>query len=275
MGDVTKEIYVRTHRKDFGPYSEQEFLRHLSGGRIPFSAWLYVDGQWQLLAENSKFREKHPQFEPKPSAGPEVHSSADIGKAAPTEATVVASAGDGAVSAEPIWFLIRDKKKFGPYSAADIVRQLQHKELDSTAFVWRPGFSTWQKLSTVNEFSRDAIRSLAEKGAAVDVIIKRKKPRAPYEVEVVAHDNTRAVEGKSMVIGEGGLFLSVARLAHAVGARLRLHFREGDTPSFNAVAEVVSIVRGEMPGYCLKFIALSDSDRKRIAKLVSERRTIS
>ena len=40
----------------------------------------------------------------------------------------------------------------------------------------------------------------------------------------------------------------------------------------NAVAEVVSVMRGESAGYCMRFVALSDSDRRRIAKLVSDRK---
>lgn len=272
----SNQIFIHTHRRDFGPYTESEFKRHVSGGRVPFSAWVYIvspaDGQarWQLLAELPTFRESHPQFEEQPTHTPKGEEGETLESVA-AEAASTAS-GAGTVSVEPIWFVIRDKKKFGPYSSADIISKLQRKELDSTCFVWRPGFSTWQRLNSIADFSRDAMKKLVSSGTQLDVIVKRKKPRALYEVEVIAHDNTRAVEGKTMVIGEGGLFLAVSKPSHSIGARLKLHFREGDTPPFNAVAEIVSVVRGESPGYCMKFVALSESDRKKIGKLVSERR---
>lgn len=273
MTKTSEGIFVRTHRRDFGPYSETELTRHVSSGRIPFSSWIYREGKWVLLAELADLREKHPQFEKMPDAPPQVSDDEDQSLDSLTPRST--GGATGAISTEPVWFLIREKKKYGPYSSADIVRQLQHKELERTSYVWRPGFPTWQKLSAIGEFSRESMEKLIESGAGVDVIVKRKKARAPYEVEVIAHDNTRALEGKSMVIGEGGLFLSVTKPSHQVGARLRLHFREGDTAPFNAVAEVVSVVKGEAPGYCMKFVAIADSDRRKIAKLVSERRKSS
>ncbi|MEW6056241.1 MAG: GYF domain-containing protein [Bdellovibrionota bacterium] len=273
------DIYVRTQRKDYGPFSEQELQSQIRAGRVPLTAWLYQDEKWSLLFETTGLAELHPDFEPKPEKPP-VPKQAKKAEALPLTLASAAlsqstASTGGTVSAEPVWFVIRDKKKSGPYSAADIVGQLQRKELMGSAFVWRPGFSTWQKLSQVTEFSRESMNRLAREGTSVDILVKRKFARAPYEVEVIAHDNTRALEGKSMVIGEGGLFLSTPKPTHPIGARLKLHFREGGASAFNAVAEVVSIVRGHMPGYCLKFVALSDSDRKRIAKFVSERRTSS
>ncbi|MBI3543409.1 MAG: DUF4339 domain-containing protein [Deltaproteobacteria bacterium] len=241
------DIYIRTRSTNYGPYSEDELRSHVKSGR-----------------------QAHPDYEPKPEAKPDAGSSTTKLEAAGSRG----GGGTGAtVSAEPVWFYIREKKKFGPFSAAELVGQLQRKALDATTFVWRPGFETWQKMAHVSEFSRDAMKRLASEGAPVDILVKRKFSRTPYEVEVIAHDNTRAIEGRTMVIGEGGLFLATARPSHKLGARLKLHFREGDTPAFNAVAEVVSVVRGEMPGYCLRFVALSDTDRRRIAKFVTERKT--
>lgn len=263
------EIYIHTRGKNYGPYNDEEFRSHLAAGRVPLSAWIHAGSKWELLAALPDFRRLHPEFEEAPSSPP----SAAQTKGADLEQAIVSQRGAGVtLSAEPVWFYIREKKKFGPYSAAELVGQLQRKQLGAATFVWRPGFSTWQKMSAVTEFSREAMKRLANEGAPLDILVKRRHARAPYEVEVIAHDNTRAIEGRSMVIGEGGLFLATPRPSHAVGARLKLHFREGATAPFNAVAEVVSVVRGETAGYCLRFVALSDADRRRIAKFVSDRK---
>jgi hypothetical protein len=263
---ATGSIYIRSRGKTYGPYKEEELSEHVSSGRVSYAAWIFLHDSWRALSEIEEVRKVHPDYEARPTIPP---LEADAAKPDELVRTAV-QMGGGTVSADPVWFVIRDKKKFGPYSSADIVSQVQRKELDGTAFVWRPGFATWQRISQVNEFSRDSMKRLASDGTPLDILVKRKFRRAPYEVEVVAHDNTRAIEGKTMMMGEGGLFLATPRPAHRVGARLKLHFREGDHPSFNAVAEVVSVVRGDTPGYCMRFVALSDADRRRIARFVTE-----
>ncbi|MBI3555682.1 MAG: DUF4339 domain-containing protein [Deltaproteobacteria bacterium] len=267
---ATGEIFIQIRGKNYGPYNEAALSKHIKAGRVPFSAWVFFDDNWRLLAEVAELRRTHPDYFEVDKERPSAAASAEKLEQPKAEP----AGGAATVSAEPVWFFIREKKKFGPYSAAELVGQLQRKELSPATYVWRPGFDTWQKMSGVSEFSRDAMKRLASDvdNVPFDILVKRKYTRAPYEVEVIAHDNTKAIEGRTMVIGEGGLFLTTRRPSHAVGARLKLHFREGGTPSFNAVAEVVSVVRGETPGYCLRFVALSDGDRRRIAKFVSDRK---
>ncbi|GEM_PF-1452474 len=270
--------HIRASGKDYGPLTAAELERSVKDGAVPFSAWVHAEGEWKLLAEIPELRERHPEFESKPKGSPkkvvelselrERRARAQAGQVSTSAGTSIAAAVG--VSADPIWFVIRDKKKFGPYSAADLVGQLQRKEVTNNSFVWRPGFATWQKLSHVGEFSPDAMRRLGD-APGMDILIKRKFPRAPYKVDVIAHDNKNVVEGQSMVIGEGGLFLAADHVSHKVGSRLKIHFRESDLSAFNAVAEVVSVQRSPVSGYCLRFVAISDSDRKRISKFVTER----
>jgi hypothetical protein len=261
------DIYIRTQGKNYYLESKDELKSQISAGRVPFSAWLFLDEEWTLLAEHAELRKAHPEFEERPKAAPVKAKSTDGIEALAPPAVMGAT-----ISAESVWFYIKDKKKYGPYSAADLISKVQSKHIEPSAFVWRPGFATWQRLSQLAEFSRDSMKNIAKNAAGVDILVKRKFTRAPYEVEVSAHDNTKVIEGKTMVIGEGGLFLAVPRPSHLVGARLKLHFREGDTAPFNAVAEVVSVVRGSTPGYCMRFVALSDTDRRRIAKFVVDRK---
>lgn len=260
-------IYIQVQAKNFGPYNEQELTDHIREGRVPFASWVYCEGQWKLFAEIAELRKLHPEFSEMPKAAPSNARSKDL-----SELSVHVNTDEGspaAISAEQVWFIIRDKRKFGPFGAVEIINQLQKKQIETSTFVWRPGFTTWRRMSATREFSRENIKRLAADSSGVDVIVKRRHKRQPYEVEVIAHDNTRAIEGKTMVIGEGGLFLATPKPNHRVGARLKLHFREGDSPAFNAVAEVISVVKGSTPGYCMKFVAISEGDRRRIAKLVS------
>lgn len=265
---AARGIYVYSRTRTYGPYEEAELRAHLREGRVPFAAWVFRDGAWRLLAEDPDLRTLHPGFEESPKGKPDESEAADPGRLSAHAAAGDTSSADTSAS---LWFVIRDKIKHGPYSAADLIAQLQRRELEPNAFVWRPGFATWQKMSTVTEFSRTAMKRLASEPSGVDILVKRKFPRKPYEVEVIGHDNRRAIEGKTLVLGEGGFFLATARPVHGVGTRLKVHFRSAGLPPFNAVAEVVSVLRGgEMPGYSMKFVALSEADRRKIAKFTSE-----
>lgn len=270
---MAEQIYFKVKDQDFGPFESVEFEELIAQGKVPLASWVFFEQQWVWLSQHQPWLKIHPDFSAKPQQKPsEKTSSKKAPKLEPVQASV--SRSDAILSTDAVWFVVRNKKKYGPYSASEIVQQVQKKELDTSAFVWRPGFQTWQKLSKVKEFSRENLKALATGGAgatSVDVFFKRKFVRAPYEVEIIAHDNNKVIEGRSMVIGEGGLFLSTDRPLHAVGARLKLHFREGDTPAFNAIAEVVSVVKGDDAGYSMRFVALSDADRKHIAKLVTEK----
>jgi hypothetical protein len=271
LSPVTESsLFLQTSKQLLGPINESELLSLLKSGSVSLGAWVYdpVKG-WEMVAHNSKWLESHPEAFAKPTKPP-VEDNAKSLKEFKSEAKKSHVSGGVSISAEPVWFLIREKRKYGPYSSADLVSQYQKKEISSQSFVWRPGFATWKKFSEIPEFSKESMKYLVSDGENLNVFIKRKFQRSPYEVEIIAHDNSKVLEGKSMVIGEGGLFLSTDKVLHAVGARLKLHFREKDIPSFNAIAEVVSVQKGENSGYCLRFIAISDSDRKKIAKLVTE-----
>lgn len=266
MVQKSTAIFIRSRGSDYGPFNEEEAGNLVASGHVSFAAWVFSGDTWHRLAAIEQLASRHPEFEALPTHTPDKKTAkTEIVRSAPA-----APVGGTALSTEAVWFFIRDKKKFGPYSAGDIISQVQRKELAPGAFVWRPGFSTWQRMSQVGEFMASTLKGSAKALEKVDVLVKRKYPRAPYEVDVIAHDNARAIEAKSMVIGEGGLFLATPKPMHAVGTRLKLHFREGGTLAFNAIAEVISVVRGDSPGYCMRFVAVSDVDRKRIAKYVTD-----
>lgn len=244
----------------------------VKSGQVPFSAWVYLgedkegEARWTLLAEVSSLRKLHPEYEASPKAAPR---KAEPAAALPKHTWQADITGAASVSAEPVWFVIRNKKKFGPYAAPDIIAQLQRKELSGSSFVWRPGFPTWQRMSGVSEFAPEMMRRLLGGSDNMDILIRRKSPRAPYKVDVIAHDNKNVIEGQSMVIGEGGLFLAHENPRHKVGTRLKIHFRDADLSAFNAVAEVVSVTRTPLAGYCLRFVAISEADRKKISKYIT------
>ena len=176
------------------------------------------------------------------------------------------------ISNESIWFLYKDKEKYGPYRFLEIVQILQEKKCEAADFVWKPGLSDWERIRNVPEFEPQILKKLANvkslSGVPLEtVFIKRAFPRVPYDSEVILHDDKQVVIGNATTISEGGAFVRVAKPTHQRGDRLKLHFSAAGVPvPFNCIAEVTQVCKTEPTGYCLKFIYLEEEDQDRIAK---------
>src|SRR5271156_323828 len=125
------ELFIRTRGSLYGPYSEADLRAQLKSGNVPFSAWVFREGSWRLLGEIAELRDAHPEFEERPTEAPQA------GKAS-ARGPVAKAIPPASVSTEPVWFYALNRKRYGPFSSAELVGQLQRKELGSGTFVWKP-----------------------------------------------------------------------------------------------------------------------------------------
>ncbi len=274
-----KGFFVSHQNKTLGPWSLDEIQAGLKKGEISYVdfIWNPADEQWQLLAMYF-----HGQFQP-PPAPPEgykpTQSAASapgkpLPQAVPNLKKYASTSFDQSfgISNESIWFLYKDKEKYGPYRFLEIVQLLQERKCDPADFVWKPGFNDWERIRAVPEFSTEILSRLSNvktlSGISLEtVFIKRQFPRVPYDGEVILHDDKQVVIGSATTISEGGAFVRVAKPVHARGDRLKLHFSAAGVPvPFNCIAEVTQVCKTEPMGYCLKFIYLEEDDQNRIAQ---------
>ena len=54
-------------------------------------------------------------------------------------------------SSEPIWYLLRDDKQYGPYPFHELLRQAELGAVRPEDLFWRPGFTEWTPASSIPE----------------------------------------------------------------------------------------------------------------------------
>lgn len=262
MSDTS--FFVSRAGKPEGPYSERELKKRLKGGELSYVdfIWAPQEERWAMLAEH--FANEFPA----PSEPPPGISISDESKLQGRSFGGDSFAQDLGISNEPIWFLYRDNTKFGPYRYLELVRLLQTNACAPDDFVWKPGFEDWTRVRQCQEFEESVLRKLAHlrNFGTEKIFIQRRFPRVPYKSEVILHDEKRVIFGAAHSLSEGGAFLAVSKPSHQKGDRIKIHFTPGEVAvPFNCIAEVTQVVKGEQPGYNVKFIYLEEEDRKRIA----------
>jgi len=255
----------RSGKESEGPFSTREIKEKLKAGELAYTdyLWLAEREEWRMAAQH--FSSDFPPPE-EPPRGITVSGEKKLAGRAYGEETFTQDLG---ISNEAIWFLYRDKTKFGPYRFLELVRLLQTNACAPDDFVWKPGFSDWTRVRACAEFGDEVLRKLAHlrNFGAEKVFVQRRFPRVPYESEVILHDESRVVFGAARSLSEGGAFLEVPRLAHQKGDRIKVHFTPGGVSvPFNCIAEITMVTQGPPAGYNIKFIYLEEDDRKRIAQ---------
>ena len=265
-----------------GPWSEAELQEALTQNRIRYTDYVWAPGaqEWTMLALFYQSRFPAPKAPPQGVAvapAPKV-AKAKVPEAQPDLKRFTSAAFDQqfGVSNESIWFLYKDKEKYGPYRFLEVVQLLQEMKCDPADFIWKPGMNDWERIRNVAEYQPEILKRLANvknfSGINLDtVFIKRQFPRVPYDSEVILHDDRQVVIGSATTISEGGAFVRVSKPVHNRGDRLKLHFSAAGVPvPFNCIAEVTQVCKTEPAGYCLKFIYLEQEDQERIAEYASK-----
>jgi len=260
-----QEYYVSHEGATLGPFSQKDLLQKLKQQQLFYTDYLWSSSHnaWRMLAFH--FAQEFPP--PKnPPQGIEVKEEKNTEL---KEFTSETFSQDVAISNEPIWFLYKDNTKFGPYRYLELVRLLQTNACAPDDFLWKPGFSDWQRLRACVEFSDSVLKKLMhlKNITAEKLFIQRRFPRVPYDSEVILHDDKSVLFGAVRSLSEGGAFLQVPKPTHIRGDRLKLHFTPGGVKvPFNCIAEVTQVSKEEPMGYNVKFVYLEEEDRKRIAQ---------
>ncbi len=265
---MAEDVYFVSHEgASIGPISLQELRSKLQKQDILYTDYLWnpENSAWEMLAQYFA-HDFPPPHDPPPGAAKAEKSSK---KEALKEFTSESFSQDMGISNEAIWFLFKDNTKFGPYRYLEVVRLLQNNTCAPDDFLWKPGFTDWQRLRACPEFAEPVLKKLVhfKNVSSEKVFIHRRFPRVPYDSEVILHDDKSVLFGAVRSLSEGGAFLEVSKITYARGDRLKLHFTPGGVKvPFNCIAEVTQVTKGEQKGYNVKFIYLEEDDRKRIAQ---------
>lgn len=247
-----------------GPFSKRDLSKKLQNNELLYTDYLWNENQqsWEMLAQFFSH-----DFPPPKDPPPGVKTTKK--KEVLREFKENTFSQDVGISNEPIWFLFKDNTKFGPYRYLELVRLLQTNACAPDDFLWKPGFSDWQRLRACPEFSESVLKKMVhlKNISSEKVFVQRRFPRVPYDGEVILHDDNKVLFGEVRSLSEGGAFLEVPKPTHQQGDRLKIHFTPGAVKvPFNCIAEVTQVSKSAPAGYNVKFIYLEEEDRKRISE---------
>lgn len=145
------------------------------------------------------------------------------------------------------WYVLRQSKKQGPYTYADMILQVQKDELMDYQYVWAPHLEQWTVLAEVEDFSKDRLIRLlemqeAQKDALVLPFEKRICERVNAELKVFAHDEKKFFDGYCLSLSRhGGFFLlNEPLLQPQTSVEIHLIEQEGVTNAFTVRGQIKS-----------------------------------
>lgn len=220
---MLKRYFLAKQGQQVGPYTVNEILEKLEATEHAWNDYIYEDSKedWVLLLDHPLFASKyHEGWARQPLAQKSEHPYH-----------------------EKKWLVLKDDKKFGPFSYLEVVQMLQEKTLMDQDCLSTTLFPGWRKVKEHEEFATSKVKQLLAEGDrhVQEVFNRRRYPRAEFEGTLIVHDNKTVFRGQSFQISAGGAGLFIPSQALQPGQTLLLHFHPSiDVPAFNAVASVVS-----------------------------------
>jgi len=257
---MVKRYFLSKQGQQVGPYSVNEILEKLEATEHAWNDYIYEDSKedWVLLLDHPLLTSKYEEgWARKPMVQISEHPYH-----------------------EKKWLVLKEEKKFGPFSYLEVVQMLQEKTLmdqDCLSTTLLPG---WRKVKEYEEFANSKVQQLLVEGDrhVQEVFNRRRYPRAQFEGTLIVHDNKTIFRGQSFQISAGGVGLLIPSQALLPGQTLLLHFHPSiDVPAFNAVVSVVSKCNPsndqEMTPhrYGVKFTSISQNIKEQIYSYTSRK----
>ena len=175
------------------------------------------------------------------------------------------------------WFVLRGKKKVGPYAGFEIAQLLQKGEVFEFDYVWTKGFDQWKKVAECKEFRAESLNEipLFSDEETKQNFFRRRHCRVSHSSSVIIHDNDTVFYGESLDMSSMGARLKLSdglQRPWPVGSKLYLHFRpDAELPAFNAICEVRHLPEKDVLG--VQFVSIGREARKCLKNFIQEQRS--
>ena len=220
---MSQNFYLSSNGEHLGPFAFEAVLKRVKSKETAWTDYVFDEqqGEWLLLIDHPLFA-KHVPKEAR----------------APKEKSFISDN-----YTEKAWFVLKQGNNYGPFSQVEVIQMLQERNLHEFDYVWHQQMPSWKKISEVETFAPERIRSLQGKADPdlAEVFFRRRHARAKYGCSLIVHNNKKVFSGESMEISVGGAGILLAADDIQPGQDLFLHFKPGDgVPPFNALCQVVS-----------------------------------
>ncbi len=170
------------------------------------------------------------------------------------------------------YYLYFNKTQYGPFSTAEIDRVIAANKIDSSAFIWVPGWANWKPITDMAEFAprvkSEPKEPTKSKASRKDL---RGSPRKPLVARLFVSNDADVIVAVCRDISVGGMQVLTDKVPGAVGAKIKLNVSPGDSKNvkgFVAEGEIVRVLE-DGRGFAFRFVKISSDAKKVIEKYVS------
>lgn len=123
------------------------------------------------------------------------------------------------------WYISRDQKKYGPYTAEEVIQLRQIGKCFESDLVWKQGLRQWKTLISTEEFSPLAMAERAQKEESCALFNRRQWTRVRKELSLIIHNDEQLWNGRSITISQGGALIEVSAPHLKAGDKIHLHIQ--------------------------------------------------
>lgn len=138
------------------------------------------------------------------------------------------------------WYIVRNEKKYGPYSIDEMIQLRQQRKLFEYDLVWKQGLRQWKPLIQTEEFSTQAMIERSIRAETCDVFNRRQWPRVKKEISILVHDDKNLWPAKTLNISIGGALVELNSPFLNPDDKIHLHFqnREKNNNRFSCIGTI-------------------------------------
>ncbi len=270
FNNTDSKYFVAVRGKAVGPLTAQEVYERICKGEFgPLHYfWISEAQDWKRICDEKEFAVLIPQ---KPSTSSIAHIKEKVFNK--KKETLLPALG------KKTYYLYYSNSQYGPFSKEELLKVLQTHTVGKNAYLWTAGWSTWKRLTEVEEFSNYVVTQTAPSlkvrvstRAGKDATDKRKAPRRPLVARLFVHNNKEVIIAVCRDISVGGMQVLTDRVPGEVGSHVKLNVSPGDpkkVKSFVAEGEVVRILE-DGRGFSFRFTKITSEARKTIEKYIQE-----
>lgn len=129
------------------------------------------------------------------------------------------------------WYIVRNEKKYGPYSIDEMIQLRQQRKLFEYDLVWKQGLRQWKPLIQTEEFSAQSMIERSLRAETCDVFNRRQWPRVKKEVSILVHNDKNLWPAKTLNISVGGALVELNSPFLHPDDKIHLHFQNKEKHS--------------------------------------------
>ncbi len=129
------------------------------------------------------------------------------------------------------WYIVRNDKKYGPYTTDEMIQLRQQRKVFEYDLVWKQGLRQWKPLIQTEEFSTQAMVERSLRGEVCEVLNRRQWPRVKKEASLLVHNNVGLWPAKTINISVGGALVELNTPFLNPNDQIHLHFQNNDLDS--------------------------------------------